>query len=123
MTVAPNFAYDLCARQIKEEDCVGLDLGGWTVAGCAAEPIRMETLNAFADRFARYGFRRDALCPFYGLAEATLMVSGGPVGLGQTAVEVSTAALKANRVVPPADGCESCSVPSCGQPSPEHPGG
>ncbi|HEY2153726.1 MAG TPA: AMP-binding protein [Vicinamibacterales bacterium] len=120
VTVAPNFAYDLCVREISDEDCVGLDLSGWRVAGCGAEPIRMETMAAFADRFAAYGLSPNAMCPFYGLAEATLLVTGGPVGAGQTAVAVSSAALREHRIAPP-DGVEdSYAVPSCGMPSPEH---
>lgn len=120
ISVAPNFAYDLCTRQIQEKDCVGLDLSHWRVAGCAAEPIRMETLNAFVQRFARYGLRRESVCPFYGLAEATLLVSGGPVGAGQTAVNVSLGGIRRHRLAQPDDRADSYAVPSCGPPSPEH---
>jgi acyl-CoA synthetase (AMP-forming)/AMP-acid ligase II/acyl carrier protein len=119
-SVAPNFAYDLCVRKIEHEDCVGLDLSRWTVAGCGAEPIRMETLNGFAERFARYGLKRASVCPFYGLAEATLLVSGGPVGTGQTAANVSLAAMRHDRLAQPAGSHDDYAVPSCGQPSPEH---
>lgn len=120
ISAGPNFAYDLCARQIQDQDCVGLDLSRWTVAACAAEPIRIETLNAFVQRFARYGLRRESVCPFYGLAEATLLVSGGPVGAGQTAVNVSLAATRRHRLAVPEDRTDSYAVPSCGPPSPEH---
>jgi acyl-CoA synthetase (AMP-forming)/AMP-acid ligase II/acyl carrier protein len=119
-TVAPNFAYDLCVREIDDADCADLDLSGWKLAGCGAEPIRMETLNGFAERFAPYGLRAEALCPFYGLAEATLLVTGGPVGIGQTAANISSAALRENRVLPPDGDDDIRAVPSCGRPSPEH---
>lgn len=120
VTVAPNFAYDLCVREISDEDCVGLDLSAWRVAGCGAEPIRMETMRAFAQRFGRWGLNPKAMCPFYGLAEATLLVAGGPVDIGQTAATISAAALRENRIAAPEDADDGYAVPSCGMPSPEH---
>ncbi len=72
----PNFAYDLCARKIRPEDRAGLDLSRWAVAFNGAEPVRAETLDRFAAAFAECGFRREALFPCYGLAEATLFVAG-----------------------------------------------
>jgi amino acid adenylation domain-containing protein len=74
---APNFAYDLCVRKISEEQRAGLDLASWEVAFNGAEPVRPDTLERFATAFAPQGFRRDAFYPCYGLAEATLFVSGG----------------------------------------------
>ncbi len=74
----PNFAYDLCVRKIKPEQRATLDLSSWTVAFNGAEPVRSQTLERFAEAFEPYGFRREALYPCYGLAEATLFVSGGP---------------------------------------------
>ena len=73
----PNFAYDLCIRKITEEQRAQLDLSSWTVAFNGAEPVRAETMENFVNRFAECGFRREAFYPCYGLAEATLMVSGG----------------------------------------------
>lgn len=73
----PNFAYELCLRKITEEQRAGLDLSTWSVAFNGAEPVRPETLDRFAQTFATCGFRREAFYPCYGLAEATLMVSGG----------------------------------------------
>ncbi|MEI7032122.1 fatty acyl-AMP ligase [Streptomyces pratensis] len=75
----PNFAYELCLRDATPELVDSLDLSRWRVALNAAEPVRAATLRRFADTFAPAGFRRTALHPGYGLAEATLMVSGGPV--------------------------------------------
>jgi 8-amino-7-oxononanoate synthase len=75
----PNFAYDLCVRKITPEQRKTLDLSSWQVAFNGAEPVRAETLNAFAEMFAPCGFRRDAFFPCFGLAEATLIVSGGYV--------------------------------------------
>jgi len=73
----PNFAYDLCVRKITPEQRATLDLSSWTVAFNGAEPIRPETLERFAEAFAPCGFRAEAFYPCYGLAEATLIVSGG----------------------------------------------
>jgi acyl-CoA synthetase (AMP-forming)/AMP-acid ligase II len=73
----PNFAYDLCARKITPEQRATLDLSNWELAFIGAEPVRLETLERFADTFAPCGFRREAFYPCYGLAEATLFVCGG----------------------------------------------
>ncbi|HEV7786800.1 MAG TPA: fatty acyl-AMP ligase, partial [Thermoanaerobaculia bacterium] len=77
---APNFAYDLCVRRIGAEQRAGLDLASWEVAFNGAEPVRPDTLERFAAAFAPQGFRRKAFYPCYGLAEATLFVSGGGKG-------------------------------------------
>jgi amino acid adenylation domain-containing protein len=76
----PNFAYELCARRISPEQREGLDLSSWRVAFNGAEPVRAETLERFAAAFAPCGFRREVFYPCYGLAEATLFVSGGTPG-------------------------------------------
>ena len=74
---APNFAFDLCARRFDESQVEDLDLSCWEVAYNASEPIHPATLHRFAETFAPHGFRPEALYPCYGLAEATVMVSGG----------------------------------------------
>jgi len=73
----PNFAYDLCVRKITPEQRRGLDLSSWSLAFNGAEPVRPETIDAFCEAFAPCGFRREAFFPCYGLAESTLMVTGG----------------------------------------------
>ncbi|TGT17293.1 AMP-dependent synthetase, partial [Mesorhizobium sp. M3A.F.Ca.ET.174.01.1.1] len=77
----PNFAYALCAERITDEEIAGLDLSCWQVAFNGAERVRAETLDQFSARFGRAGFRQSAFLPCYGLAEATLIVSGGPAEL------------------------------------------
>lgn len=74
---APNFAYELCVERITDDEKRQLDLTQWEVAFNGAEPVRAETIDRFCDAFAECGFRREAFYPCYGLAEATLMVSGG----------------------------------------------
>ena len=76
ISCAPNSAYDLCLSQISPQERAGLDLSYWQAALNGAEPIRAETMAQFADTFAGAGFRRSAFFPCYGLAEATLLVSG-----------------------------------------------
>ncbi len=73
----PNFAYDLCVKYATKDAIRSLDLSSWAVAFTAAEPIRAETLSRFAQTFADSGFRPHMFYPGYGLAEATLFVSGG----------------------------------------------
>lgn len=73
----PNFAFDLCLRKISPAERDELDLSSWKVAFNGAEPVRAETLERFAEFFAPAGFRPEAFYPCYGLAEATLIASGG----------------------------------------------
>jgi len=73
----PNFAYELCVRKTTPEQRAALDLSSWSLAFNGAEPVRAETIKAFSDAFAVSGFRREAFYPCYGLAESTLMVTGG----------------------------------------------
>jgi amino acid adenylation domain-containing protein len=77
MSGGPNFAFDLCVRKSTPEQRAALDLSRWAVAFCGAEPVRANTLDRFAAAFAPAGFRREAFYPCYGLAEATLIVTGG----------------------------------------------
>ncbi|WP_437688570.1 amino acid adenylation domain-containing protein [Sorangium sp. So ce176] len=93
----PNFAYELCIRKIPPEQRGGLDLGSWQVAFNGAEPIRAATLDRFAEAFAPAGFRRDAFYPCYGLAEATLLVTGGAAGAPPIVRAADRAALAEGR--------------------------
>lgn len=76
----PNFMYDLAARTIQSKEIEGIDLSSWRVAFCGAEPIRADVIARFTERFADYGFRADAFYPCYGMAESTLLITGGQVG-------------------------------------------
>jgi fatty-acyl-CoA synthase len=72
VSFAPNFAYGLVVRRLRDRDLEGLDLSRWRIAGCGAEPIDAATLAAFADRLGPVGFRRTSFFPCYGLAEHVL---------------------------------------------------
>jgi 1-acyl-sn-glycerol-3-phosphate acyltransferase len=82
ISAAPNFAYELCVRKIAEKDIEGLDLSSCRAALNGAEPVNPETLERFAARFSRYGFRREAQLPVYGLAESALAVTVPPLNRG-----------------------------------------
>jgi len=82
ISAAPNFAFELCVRKIADRDIEGLDLSSWRAALNGAEPIHPETMDRFTERFAPYGFRREAMLPVYGLAEASLAVTVPPLGRG-----------------------------------------
>ena len=75
ITYAPNFAYALAVKRVRDEDIEGIDLSCIRVAGCGAEPIQAETLRAFADRFAKYGFKESMYVPSYGMAESSLAIA------------------------------------------------
>ncbi len=75
ISVAPNFAYGLCVEKVRDEELEGVDLSAWRIALNGAEPVAPSVLRAFQERFARWGFRPEALTPVYGLSEATLAVT------------------------------------------------
>src|SRR5215213_4416726 len=75
ISIAPNFAYDLCVERVKDEATGELDLSCWQVAFNGSEPVKAETMKRFAEKFGRTGFRAESFYPCYGLAEATVFVS------------------------------------------------
>lgn len=112
----PNFAYDLCVRRIDEAQRASLDLSSWSVAYNGAEPVRHDTLERFVAAFEPCGFRREAFYPAYGLAEATLKVSGGRRGVGPVNCTVDVAALEQHRIVLAEAGApDSQTLVGCGR--------
>jgi acyl-CoA synthetase (AMP-forming)/AMP-acid ligase II/acyl carrier protein len=97
---APNFAYELCAKKITEEQLQTLNLATWQVAFCGAEPVRASTLDRFAARFAPRGFKKASFVPCYGLAEASLLVSGTSRDHDPFVLAVDDAELRRKVVVP-----------------------
>jgi 8-amino-7-oxononanoate synthase len=94
----PNFAYELCVQKITDEEAAKLDIGSWEVAFNGAEPISSDVMHRFAEKFAASGFRKEAFYPCYGMAEATLLVSGGTKGAGAIARSIDTEMLTGHRV-------------------------
>ncbi|MCU1273974.1 MAG: AMP-binding protein [Bryobacterales bacterium] len=72
---APNFAYGYCVKKIRDDEMQGVDLSHWRAALNGAEPIDLDSVDRFSERFSRWGFKREAMTPVYGLAEAGLGVS------------------------------------------------
>lgn len=114
---APNFAYEMCVRRVSEKDKQSLDLSSWTVAFNGAEPVRADTLRRFADTFAECGFRAESWYPCYGLAEATLMVTGGRADRPATIRRFDPGALGHGRADLADDGRP---LVACGQPAEDH---
>ena len=80
LSAAPNFAYELCLKRIADADLEGLDLSCWRLAFNGAEAVRPETVRRFGERFARCGFKPEAMAPVYGLAEACVGLLFPPLG-------------------------------------------
>ena len=99
----PDFAFRLCLERIKDRQLEDLDLSSWRVAYTGAEPVRHDTMTAFARRFAPCGFDAKAIYPCYGLAEATLFVTGGRRDAGMTAQCFDADALARRRIKLAAD--------------------
>ncbi len=109
----PNFAYDLCLKAAKDDDCEGIDLSSWDVAFNAAEPLRKDTIERFSRRFETFGLKRSALFAGYGLAESTVFVSGVAKGSEPNYMRLDRGALQRDEVQTVAsnpDGEEESSV-------------
>jgi 8-amino-7-oxononanoate synthase len=116
----PNFAYDLCVRKITPEQRKTLDLSSWDVAFNGAEPVHAETIEAFCEAFEPCGFRREAFYPCFGLAEATLIVTGGYACDPPVLRTFDAAALARNQVLdadPEDEGVKT--MVGCGQNLPD----
>lgn len=112
----PNFAYDLCLRKVRPDQRDQLELSSWEVAFTGAEPVNSKTIDQFSDFFAPCGFRREAFLPCYGLAEATLLVSGGPKAKIPIMKNLKKSGLVENKVVlSPESSVDTKVVVSCGQ--------
>ena len=111
----PNFAFDLCVSRFNAEAAEGLDLSSWKVAVNASESVHADTIERFNRVFAPYGFDPNAMYPLYGMAEATVMISGGMRGAGHVTRLVSRAELGNHRVRPAADNADSQPVVGCGR--------
>jgi fatty-acyl-CoA synthase len=120
ISFAPNFAYELCVRRVKDRDLDEIDLSSWRVAGCGAEPVHAATLAAFAEKFETAGFRASGFLPSYGLAEHVLAATFPPCGRPPRTEHVSAAELTKQRVAVTANGGGAVTLVSCGFPLPQH---
>ncbi|MEC4812231.1 MAG: amino acid adenylation domain-containing protein [Scytonema sp. PMC 1069.18] len=116
----PNFAYELCVQKITPEQRSTLDLSSWSIAFNGAEPVRRETLERFSEIFGECGFRPEAFYPCYGMAEATLMISGGEKNALPPCETVTKSLLERNLIVEAAANSDDTqTLVSCGQTLPE----
>lgn len=121
LSPAPNFAYELCVRKIADEALPGLDLRCWRAALNGAEPVRSETIERFTEKFARCGFRREALLPVYGLAEASLGLAAPAMGAGARVDRIERARFQSAGTAVPAKEQTGSTLQfvSVGRPLPE----
>ncbi len=117
ITYAPNFAYSLVTKRVKEKDVADLDLSCLRRAGCGAEPIQWKTLHEFADRLKTAKFDPRAFLPSYGMAESTLAISFVPAFSGVRADVVEKSGLEVGQAVPALEGLR---LVNCGRTFPEH---
>jgi fatty-acyl-CoA synthase len=122
ISFGPNFAYALCVKRIRERELERIDLSSWRVAGCGAEPIRPETLEAFAESFAKVGFDKRALLPSYGMAESSLAISFTETFEGMKTLSVDGETLWASGVakIVPDDQPGAVRLVSCGKKFVDH---
>ncbi len=116
----PNFALDLCVRKILPVEREGLDLRSWRLACNGAEPVRAESLARFSEAFGPYGFAPEAHYPAYGLAEATLIVTGGQLGRRPVTLHVDAGALRRDQVRLTDPAGHGKALVGCGEPLPGH---
>jgi len=121
-TACPNFGYEYSARRIKPEECDGLDLSHWIVAGNGGEPVLEQTLEAFIKKFGPYGFRPQTFMPTYGMAESVLFVAGmKPLSQPPRVLRLSASDLEMHTVRVLADNEPGGrNIVSCGRPGSGH---
>lgn len=115
----PNFAYDLCVHKVTPEQRAALDLSTWSVAFNGAEPVRQDTLEQFATTFAERGFRQTAFYPCYGMAEASLIVSGGLKAASPQFKTIQAKALEQGQVKATNSELDAQTIVGCGQTMPD----
>ena len=122
LTAAPNFAYELCVKRIADEQIEGIDLSTLRIAANGAEPVSPDTMERFIARFARFGFRREAMTPVFGLAEATVGLLLPPLGRGARVDRIRRDTfVRERRAVPAApDDSNAMRFVACGRPLPGH---
>jgi len=116
----PNFGFEHCVDNIDDDDISGLDLSHWRVAFNGSEPVRNSTLERFANKFSSCGFKKEAFYPCYGMAEATLFISGGLTSTSPKIVKLDTVELSYNRAVVSQSSHSSKDFVSCGKPGHGH---
>lgn len=121
ISAGPNFAYELCTKKIKEDELTGLDLSSWRLALNGAEAVNPNTLRRFYDRFKKYGLKKEALYPVYGLAENTVALCFPELDTPPHIDMVSKTALENERKAIKTKDSKNCiEFVSCGKPIPDN---
>ncbi len=122
LSPAPNFAYELCMRISDDSELAGLDLSSWRMAFNGAEPVSPNTIERFANRFADFGFNRQAFSPVYGLAESSVGLAFSAPGRGPLidTIQRDSFVLQGKAIPAVADKKIPLRFVACGQPLPGH---
>jgi 1-acyl-sn-glycerol-3-phosphate acyltransferase len=122
LSAAPNFAFELCVKNIRDEDIRGLDLSSLRLVVNGAEPVLPSTLTRFTERFAPYGFRPEMLGPVYGLAENAVGLAFPPLGRRPVIDRIQRVELsRYGRATPIAEeDATALEFVACGRPIPGH---
>jgi 1-acyl-sn-glycerol-3-phosphate acyltransferase len=122
LSAAPNFAFDLCVHKIPDEDIRGLDLTSWRLAMNGSEAVRPDTIERFIRRFTPFGLKASAMCPVYGLAEASVALTMSPIDRLARVDALVREPFERTREVRPTDATDPHALRfvSCGRPLPEH---
>ena len=117
---SPNFGFEMCLRRLDDRDIAGLDLSSWRVAFNGAEPVSPDTITRFGERFARYGFRKEAMTPVYGLAESAVGLAFPPLGRAPVIDRIDRESFMSDRRAEPAAASDPTALRfvACGQPLP-----
>jgi 1-acyl-sn-glycerol-3-phosphate acyltransferase len=122
LSAAPNFAFELCCKNARDEDLIGLDLSSLKLIVNGAEPVSPSTIARFTKRFAKYGFRREMMGPVYGLAENSVGLAFPPLGRAPIIDRVERIRLSRDGLALPASATDHTALEfvACGQPIPRH---
>ncbi|PNU21512.1 acyl-phosphate glycerol 3-phosphate acyltransferase [Geothermobacter hydrogeniphilus] len=122
LSPAPNFAYEICLTRLSDDELAGLDLSSWRCAFNGAEAVSANSIERFIERFAAYGFRREALMPVYGMAENSVGLAFPEYGRGPLIDSIDREIfIRSGKAVPLEDnGRERLRIVACGRPLPEH---
>jgi 1-acyl-sn-glycerol-3-phosphate acyltransferase len=122
LSASPNFGFELCLNKIADAELEGLDLSSLRFVSNGAEPVSVQTLRRFIDRFGRYGFRAGAMAPVYGLAECSVGLAFPPLGRPPLIDRVARGRLSTDGVAEPAgpDDARPLEIVACGRPLPGH---
>ncbi len=122
ISVAPNFAYEMCLKRISADLLEGLDLKSWRIAMNGAEPVSPNTMRQFSEKYAKCGFKQEIMMPVYGLAECSLGLAFPPVGRGPRVDRIKREPfMKRGQAIPEREGvANALEFVACGHALPDH---